>query len=139
MVTSQVSFSAFASACALASVQTARTGVPALPIQQPSRISEQGIPALSLPGDAVEVSTPPVESSPLPSLDAGPVPRSSVGGGECPVDRWRRRAVLLCQRFERMPFGVLVHTSYGPRLWRFSSRARAWNCACRVGGLFVEV
>ena len=88
---------------------------------------------------AAPESTPPGEPSPGPSADTGLVAQSGVAVGECPVDRWRRRAVLLRQRFERMPFGVLVHASDGPRLWRFSSRARAWNCACRVGGLFVEV
>lgn len=145
MVTSQVSFSAFASACALASVQTARTGVAALPIQLTLQVAEQGIPASSLPGDAVEVSTPPVESSPLPSLEAGPVPRSSVGGGECPAHLWRRRAALVHARYERPPFRVVRRPdlgdgdSCGPDAVVFSGHARAVNYARRFGLAVLEV
>lgn len=88
---------------------------------------------------ANDESTPPAESMPVPSLDAGLVAHASVGGGECPLDRRRRRCALLRPRWERLPYGVLTHTLYGPAFTRFANRARAWNCARVVRGLFVEV
>lgn len=90
------------------------------------------------PAAATE-STPSAESMPGPSLDAGLVAHASVGGGECPEDRWRRRSVLLRHRWERKPYGVLQHTFDGPNFSRYSNRARAWNSARRCGGLFVEL
>ena len=86
------------------------------------------------------VESTPSDAPALGHMQAGGLVAQSAGiGGECPLDRRRRRCALLRPRWERLPYGVLMHTPDGPVFTRFTNRARAWNSARVVRGLFVQV
>ncbi len=70
--------------------------------------------AFALAQQAANDCTPPAESSPLPSVEAGLVAQSSVGGGEC----------------------ILLKTVYDPhREWVVDVRDDLWDVAACYGGM----
>lgn len=74
--------------------------------------------------------------------DAAPVVAHGLGvgsGGECTLRQ--RRLRLLCDRRWLQParFVIVGHYPWGPEVYRWLSRAYAWNQAQRYGFTFVDL